>query len=106
LGRGVKPLWVFEFQIIILHLQLVLKFNVALKVESDLIVEYFNYINQGYFFVYIILSIEEKRNVWNPWYLMLEDKRGKVECKFCNNVISYHKDRMLFHLGYQYDGNG
>jgi len=23
-----------------------------------------------------------------------------------NNVISYQKDRMLFHLGYQYDGNG
>jgi hypothetical protein len=38
--------------------------------------------------------------------LMLEDKSRKVECKFCNNVISYRKDRMLFHLGYRYDGNG
>jgi hypothetical protein len=26
---------------------------------------------------------------------MLEDKPGKVKCKFCGNVISYHKDRML-----------
>jgi hypothetical protein len=38
--------------------------------------------------------------------LMLEDKLGIVKCKFCGNVISYHKDRMLFHLGYRYDGNG
>jgi len=29
-----------------------------------------------------------------------------VECKFCGNVISHHKDRMFFHLGYQYDSNG
>jgi hypothetical protein len=27
----------------------------------------------------------------------------KVECKFCGNLISYHKDRMLFHLGYRYE---
>ncbi len=44
--------------------------------------------------------------MWNPWYLMLEDKPGKVECKFCSNIISYYKDRMLFHLGYRCDGNG
>ncbi len=37
---------------------------------------------------------------------MLEDKPGKVECKFCGNVIPYRKDRMFFHLGYQYGGNG
>jgi hypothetical protein len=37
---------------------------------------------------------------------MPEDKLGKVECKFYDNVISYHKDKFLFHLGYQYDGNG
>jgi hypothetical protein len=50
--------------------------------------------------------MEGKQTVWNPWYLMPKDKLGKVECKFCNNVISYHKDKILFHLGYQYDGNG
>jgi hypothetical protein len=38
--------------------------------------------------------------------LMWKDKLGKVECKFCNNVISYRKDRILFQLGYRYDGNG
>jgi hypothetical protein len=37
---------------------------------------------------------------------MLEDKLGKVECKFYNNVTSYHKDKMFFHLDYEYDGNG
>jgi hypothetical protein len=37
---------------------------------------------------------------------MLEDKFGKMECKFYNNVIWYHKDKMFFHLGYWYDGNG
>jgi hypothetical protein len=80
---------------------------IALKVEFDLIVEYINYINQAYtILVYNVLSMEGRRNVWSPWYLMLEDKLGKVEWKFCNNVIFYHKDRMLFNLGYWYDGNG
>ncbi len=37
---------------------------------------------------------------------MLEDKLGKLECKFCDNVIFYCKDKMLFHLGYWCDGNG
>jgi hypothetical protein len=37
---------------------------------------------------------------------MLEDKLGIVKCKFSGNVISYHEDRMLLHLGYWYDGNG
>jgi len=37
---------------------------------------------------------------------MPHDKLGKVECKFYNNVISYYKDKMFFHLGYQYDGDG
>jgi hypothetical protein len=50
--------------------------------------------------------MEGRWNVWSPWYLMLEDKLGKVECKFYDNVISYHKDKIFFHLGYQYDGNG
>jgi hypothetical protein len=36
---------------------------------------------------------------------MPKDKLGKVQCKFCGNVISYHKDRMFFYLGYRYDGN-
>jgi hypothetical protein len=56
--------------------------------------------------VYSVLLIERRQNMWSPWYLMLEDKLGKVKCKFCGNVIFYYKDRMLFHLGYQYDGNG
>jgi hypothetical protein len=56
--------------------------------------------------VHNVLLMEGRQNVWNQWYLMPKDKLGKVECKFCGNVISYHKDRMLFHLGYQYDGNG
>jgi hypothetical protein len=45
--------------------------------------------------------------MWNPCtYLMLENKPGKMECKFCDNVISYNKDKMFFHLSYQYDNNG
>jgi len=43
--------------------------------------------------------MERRWNMLNPWYLMLKEKSSKVECKFCGNVISYHKDRMLFHLG-------
>jgi hypothetical protein len=56
--------------------------------------------------VYSIFLMEGRWNVWSPWYLMLEDKLGKVECKFYDNVISYHKDKIFFHLGYQCDGNG
>jgi len=37
---------------------------------------------------------------------MPKDKLRKVECKFCGIVISCCKDRMLFHMGYGYDGNG
>jgi hypothetical protein len=36
---------------------------------------------------------------------MTLDKPNKVGCKFYNNVISYHKDKLFFHLGYQHDGN-
>jgi hypothetical protein len=50
--------------------------------------------------------MEGKQNMWSPWYLMLEDKLGNVECKFYDNIILYYKDKMLFHLDYQYDGNG
>jgi hypothetical protein len=50
--------------------------------------------------------MEGRRNVWNPWYLMPKDKLKKVECKFCDNFISYYKDIILFHLDYRYDGNG
>ncbi len=53
-----------------------------------------------------IFFIKGRWNVWNPWYLILEDNPGKVDCKFRNNVILYCKDRMLFHLGYWCDGNG
>jgi hypothetical protein len=56
--------------------------------------------------VHNVLSMEERKNVWNPWYLMPKDKPRKVECKFCDNVTSYRKDRMLFRFGYQYDSNG
>jgi len=74
------------------------------KVKFDPIVKYPKFTNQAYCFC--VISMEGKLNVWNPWYLMPEDKSGKVECKFCSSVISYYKDRMLFHLGNQYDGNG
>jgi hypothetical protein len=67
-------------------------------VESDLIVEYFNCINQGIVLVYSVLSMEGKRNVWSPWYLMLKDKLRKVECKFYGNVISYRKDRIFLQI--------
>jgi len=67
-------------------------------VEVDLIVKYPNFINQAYYFC--VFSTEGRWNVCNPWYLMPEDKQGKVECKLCGNVISYYKDIMLFHLGY------
>jgi hypothetical protein len=56
--------------------------------------------------MYNVLLMEGRWNGWNPWYLMPKDKPRKVECKFCSDVISYHKDIMFFHLGYQYDGNG
>lgn len=49
--------------------------------------------------------MEVRWNVWEPWYLITLDIPNKVECKFYNNVISYHKDRMIFHLGYQHVGN-
>jgi hypothetical protein len=48
--------------------------------------------------------MEGRQNVWSPWYLMPKDKPRKVECKFCDNVISYCKDKMQLHLGYRYDG--
>ncbi len=48
--------------------------------------------------------MDVRQNVWEPWYLMTLVP-DNVECKFYNNVISYHKDRMLFHLGYQHDDN-
>ncbi len=44
--------------------------------------------------------------MWTPWYLMPKYKPRKVECEFYNNVVSYCKDKMPFHLGYQYDGSG
>jgi hypothetical protein len=50
--------------------------------------------------------MEGRWNGWNPWYLMPKDKTRKVECKFCGDVILYHKDIYFFHLGYEYDGNG
>jgi hypothetical protein len=65
---------------------------------------YWKFVMQAYCFC--IFLMEGRHNVWSPWYLMPEDKPSKVECKFCNNVISYYKDRMLFQLGYWYDGNG
>jgi len=77
---------------------------VALKVESNPIIKYPNSINQAYCFC--VFSMEGRWNVSDPWYLMPQNKLSKVECTFCNNVISYYKDKPLFHLGYQYDGNG
>ncbi len=56
--------------------------------------------------VYNALLMEGKWNLWNPWYLMPNDKPGKVKCKFCGNVISYRMYKMIFHLSYQYDDNG
>jgi hypothetical protein len=56
--------------------------------------------------VYNVLSMEGRWDVWSPWYLMPEDKPRKVKCKFYGNVILYYKNRMFFHLGYEYDGNG
>jgi hypothetical protein len=50
--------------------------------------------------------MEGRQNVWNPWYLMILDKLDKMKCKFCYIVIPYHKDKMLFHLGYHHDGSG
>jgi len=47
-----------------------------------------------------------RQNMWEPWYLMIPNNLNKVEYKFYNNVISYRKDIMFFHLGYQHDGNG
>ncbi len=56
--------------------------------ESNLIVEYLNYINEAYCSCVYVLSMEGRRNMWSPWYLMLKDKLRKVECNFV---------AMLFH---------
>jgi hypothetical protein len=45
--------------------------------------------------MYNVLLMEAKWNVRNPWYLMPKDKLRKVKCKFCDNIISHRKDRML-----------
>jgi hypothetical protein len=40
---------------------------------------------------------------------MVFDAKGQAKeggMQVCGNVISYCKDKMLFHLGYRYDGNG
>lgn len=29
-----------------------------------------------------------------------------MECRFYNNIISYHKDKTFFHLGYRHNGSG
>jgi len=102
----VKPLWVFEFQIVILHLQLVQNFNCKLKggVRSYLL-NTFIILIKPIVLMYSVLSMEGRQNMWSPWCLMLEDKLGKMYCNFCGNVIPYCKDRMLFYLGYRYDGN-
>jgi hypothetical protein len=75
-------------------------------VESDFIVEYINYINQAYCsYVQCFINGGEAGRVDMVFDAKGQVKEG-VECKFCGNVILYCKDRMLFHLGYQYDGNG
>jgi hypothetical protein len=75
---------------------------ITLKVEFNFIVKYPKSSNQAYYFC--VFSMERRWNMSSPWYLMLVDKSSKVECKFCDNVISYHKDRMHFHLNDRYDG--
>ncbi len=39
---------------------------------------------------------------------MVFDAKGQTRegCEFCDNFISYHKDKMFFYLDYWYDGNG
>ncbi len=43
--------------------------------------------------------------MWDLWYLITLDKCNKVECKFCNSVILYHKNKMLFTMNYWHNGN-
>ncbi len=38
--------------------------------------------------------MEGKRNMLELWYLMIMDKFGKVECKFCNN-LPFHIERIF-----------
>jgi hypothetical protein len=38
--------------------------------------------------------MEGKQNMWELWCLMILDKLGKVECKFCNN-LPFHIGRIL-----------
>ncbi len=54
---------------------------------------YWKFVMQAYCFC--IIFTEGKQNMWSPWYLMPQDKPCNVECKFCNNVISYYKDRIF-----------
>lgn len=43
------------------------------------------------------------RSCWEPWYTLRPD--GKVSCKFCETLLCYRKDRLLFHLGYRRNDN-
>jgi hypothetical protein len=36
--------------------------------------------------------MEDKQNMWELWYLITLGNMVKMECRFWNNVISYHKD--------------
>jgi hypothetical protein len=42
--------------------------------------------------MYNVLSMEGRWNVWNPWYLMLEDKPRKVNASFA--AILFCKTRI------------
>ncbi len=49
--------------------------------EFDLIVKYFNYINQAYCFqVYSVLLMEGKQNVWNPHFMAMLFHTTRIEC--------------------------
>ncbi len=47
--------------------------------------------------------MDGKHNMWEPWYLdvmMTTIRPNKVQHKFCDLQLIYHKDRMFSHLGY------
>jgi hypothetical protein len=49
-------------------------------VEFDLIVKYFNYINQAYCSqVYNVLLMEGKRNMWNPHFMAMLFHIARIE---------------------------
>ncbi len=55
--------------------------NVALNMEFNLIIKYFNYINQAYYSqVYSVLLMEGRQKVWNPHFMAMLFHIARIDC--------------------------